>query len=340
MAFNLLKLTAPRLLLPHSFSTIPYACDLIQPKSTNVNVWDSFTSDLLSRVRKKHQFNREECGNIARSKGIPNSLMVKITSHQKVKQLAPEDARTHSCDIRTLSRAEFDQYMNLSINSDDRPTFTCIVEQIIEHKLLPSDEVILRAMGYLCEDRNGCLQKFTRLIDVCVEKNIAFYATNPAFLPYLAQYYWEANQLEDALRTLRQINATHDLAIRSSVENNFRKILSNSITHREETAIEKMEKFATEISRQYGESALLIHVWWKCFVSEWFVDQERARRLFKSSKEVRTAFAKGTATFVFEMLQSHQDDAVYRLIELCLTHDMKDNCFVCLSLLFDYQCEH
>lgn len=339
MAFNLLKLTAPRLLLPHSFSTIPYACDLIQPKSTNVNVWDGFTSDLLARVSKKHQFNPAECGNVAKSRGIQKSLMVKITSHQKARLLAPEDERTHSCDIRTLSRGEFDQYVSLSIDSDDRPTFASIVGQIIEHKLLPSDEVILHAMGYLCEDRSGS-QEFTRLIDVCVEKNIAFYATNPAFLPFLAQYYWEANQLEDALRTLRQINATNDLAIKSSVENNFRKILSNSITHREETAIERIEKFATDIFRQYGESALLVHVWRKCFVSEWFVDQERARRLFKSSKEVRAAFAKGTATFVFEILQSHQDDAVYRLIELCLTHDMKDTCFVCLSLLFDYQCQH
>lgn len=337
MAFNLLRLVPTRLLVPHSFSTISITSDLVQTKSTNVNVLDTFTTELLARISKEPQQSSPNSAknNVNKSRGQQKSLLEKITLHQKDKNV-----NQHSCDIRTLSKTEFDQYVILSITNDDRRTFSDIIHQVINYKLLPSDEVILRAMSYLCDDQSETVQNFTKLINVCMEKNIAFYATNQQFLPYLAQYYWEACQFDYALNALQQIYATDSKSIRILVENNFKKLLRNSIANRsDENAIDKIENLAITIYRRYKQSSLLLHVWNKCFISVWFVDQERAGQLFKDYDVIRSAFSKNVASYVFDMLQRHEVDAVYRLIELCLSYDMNEECFICLSLLFDYQCK-
>lgn len=41
----------------------------------------------------------------------------------------------------------------------------------------------------------------------------------------------------------------------------------------------------------------------------------------------------------YTLLKAHNLDAVHRFIELLLKYDMKNECKICLSFLFDYQCK-
>lgn len=87
-----------------------------------------------------------------------------------------------------------------------------------------------------------------------------------------------------------------------------------------------------------NEFTVLESLWQRLFLSQWFSDQQLANNLFSRHNCLRISFSLQKNYFTFLLLKDHDIDAVYRLIELLLAHDMLPECKNVLGLLFDYQC--
>lgn len=329
-SMNLLRKYVPRV---RFVRCIPSLVTGLSPKSTKIDVLDVFTNDLLRKLEGDKKPRKEFTPmTVDHAK---ESLIRKITSHQ-IDQTLPFE---HSMDIRDLSAAEFNGYVSMTIGADDRRTFNGIVEQIHRFQILPRNDLVVRSLRYLCDDKNDTMTLIVRLIDVCREKNIQFYATDMEFAPFLAQYLWTANRYDSALSVLRQTSAGKNVAVKTIVRQNFQRILKDAIANRGESAMEKIEAFASEMFRTRGDPSLLLDMFNDCFVSPWFSDRTIATNLFRQWQPLRTSFRKDIGQYAYDRLQQHDVDAVRRLIELCLEFKLMEECRICLVMLFDYQCK-
>lgn len=312
---------------------IPSLVTGLSLKSTKIDVLDSFTTDLMRKIDgEKRQPKEFTPMTVDQDK---ESLIRKITTHKGDRTLPFE----HSMDIRDLSEAEMNCYVSVTIDADDRRTFNSLIEQFHRFKVLPRNDLVVRSLRYLCDDTKDSMVQIIRLIDVCREKNLKFYATDMEFAPFLAQYLWTANQFDAALSVLRQTYVADNIAIKTIVRQNFQRLLKDAIENRRESSLEKIEAFATHIFRKQGDSIFMLFVFGQCFHSTWFSDQIVANNLFRRWEPLRTMFRKDIGQYAFNRLQQHDVDAIQRLIELCLEFKMMPECRICLTMLFDYQCE-
>lgn len=314
---------------------IPSLVTGLSLKSSKTDVLDSFTTELLRKVGDDGKLQIESAPKRLEVDEEMVSLIEKLTTHKSDRSLPFE----HSMDIRELSAGEVDGYVTVTIDADDRRTFNGIAEQFHQFKMLPRNDLVVRSLQYMCDDTNDSMVPIIRLIDVCREKNIQFYATDMKFAPFLAQYLWTADKFDAALSVLRQTYCTDNDAIKGIVLQNFQCLLRDAIANREEQALEKIETFATEIFRKRQDSRLMLYVFNDCFLSTWFSDRTIAVQLFRLWEPLRTSFCKNADRFVYERLQQRDVDTVQRLIELCLEFKLMDECRVCLFMLFDYQCK-
>lgn len=330
-SLNFLRKYVPRM---QFVRCIPSLVVGLSPKSTRIDVLDVFTNDLLKKIEEDKK-SRKGFTPIVVDQD-KESLVKKITLHQ-VDQTLPFE---HSMDIRNLSAAEMNSYVTMTIEADDRRTFNGIIEQINRFGILPRDDLVVRSLRYLCDDTNDSMGSVVCLIDVCRDKNLPFYATDIEFAPFLAQCLWMTNRYDSALSVLRQTSAGNNETVQSIVRQNFQRIIKDAITNRGESAMEKIEAFATEILKTRSDPSLLLDVFNHCFVSTWFNDRTMATNLFRQWQPLRTTFRKNIGPYAYEWLQQHDVDAVQRLIELCLEFKMMEECRVCLVMMFDYQCKY
>jgi len=166
---------------------------------------------------------------------------------------------------------------------------------------------------------------------------LSLYEQNGKFEPYIAQCLWSAGKFEEALNKLRECYATDNVDIKNIVKGNYRKIVEDTISNRSEAILAKITAHARTIFEIHKDPTILLFVWSDCFLSDWFCDRQFAGSLFKQYVSLRVMVGKDMDKFAFLLLQHHNIDAIHRLIEQCLAFDMKAECRICMTLLFDYQ---
>lgn len=82
-----------------------------------------------------------------------------------------------------------------------------------------------------------------------------------------------------------------------------------------------------------------MYVWTDCFCSDLFHNQIIANAIFQKYDSIRGAVSNDIGWIVLSLLQQNNVDAIHRLIEKCLEFEMKRECSVCLTALFDYHCK-
>lgn len=301
-------------------------------KSTNVDVFESFTTVLLRRIQEKRNPSGPECTPLPKVDAVHECLLGKLTKQQITNELI---------DIRQLSADELNSYVNLIITTDDRHRFNHVIDQFHQYRLLPRDDFVLRSLRYLCDDTQHSMPQVVQLIDVCREKNLKFYATDMEFAPFLAQCLWQSNRYDSAMSVLRDTYVRQDNAIKANVRQNFQRLLKDAIEQRIEGDVKsKIKAFAMEIYEQHRDHEFMADVFNRCFASEWYEDQVMAVDLFRQHECLRIEFQHTIGPFTYDRLQSNNVDAVQRLVELCLEFKFMDECHICLTMLFDYQCKY
>lgn len=320
-AFNVYHQNMFRLVLRTPFGAV-------HSKSTFVDALDIFTSEILSK-KNKIQTENDACDDKDRSK-----LLRKVASETNIKNDSDE-----ALGIEKWNETEIDNYITVTMECSDRKTFSGIVEQIIRSKRLPSEEVILQMLCYLCDDSDNSMATISDLIDVCQEKNLAFYAKNVNFAPFLSQYLWKIERFDDALRTLNTIFGTTNETAKSLILRNYRQITYDAVKNKNESVLDLVISNAGRINDRYNDPVLISYVWIDCFFSELFKKQTIASEMFTTYDIVQRIVTKDIGWIILSLLQQHNVDAIHRLIELCLAATMKREVGICLTALFDYQCK-
>lgn len=306
---------------------------ILQHKSSNVDALDIFTTNFLVKQDGTPKVN------------FPNKNV--IDARVKVlKKIASQQARKTTLsteidvDIEKWSQNEIDHYLTIVMDCDDRSTFIGIVKQMIDSKRLPSEAIILRTLSYLCDDNDDSMTTISRLIDVCQEQNLPFYARNMEFSPFLAQYLWKLKRFDDALHILQGSMYTTNEATKNATQQNYRQIIYDAITVQDDSVLDKLIAHAKKVYDEQKDGTIIMYVWGDCFFSQLFRNQLIANELFAKYQTLRTGVSNDIGRIALSLMQRYDVDGMYRLIEQCLEFKMKSECRVCLSALFDYQCTY
>lgn len=302
------------------------ALGMIHCKSTNVDVLNIFASDILCKATQDVSNKSCELPSI-------KDLFTEVSTKKNEQSNSP-------IKMDDWSQNDIDKHIVASINCNDQHTFHEIVEHILETKRMPSDAVIIQILSYLCNDQDDSMAIITRLIDLCQEKNMAFYATNVEFVPFLSQYLWEKDQFNDALNSLNSIFATTNKTAKAQILRNYRQIIFNTVKNQDDSILEKVITYAQEVHTTHKNPILIIYIWSDCFFSDLFRNHKKADELFDLYEDVRQIVSRDIGWIVLTLLQQQNIDAIHRLIEKYLALDMKREVGVCLAALFDYHCKY
>lgn len=313
----------PHLLRITLHTPIASTLGTVHHKSSDVDILDIFTANILSAERTS-----------------------KTTNHERSKMLMKGSEKKHiACkkyatpNVKSWTQKEIDNYLLIIIDCGDRKTLIDIVRQILVLKRLPSDTVILRVLSYLCDDSDDSMATISKLIDLCEQMNIAFYAKNMEFAPFLSQYLWKLKRFDDAVHILNTIYATTNKEAKVIVLRNYRQIIFDAIKNQDEIVVDKMVMNAESIKTKHKDPILISYVWSDCFFSELFRNQRKADELFQAHTEIREIVAKNISWIALKLLQLHNIDGIHRLIEICLEFKMKHEVGICSTVLFDYHCK-
>lgn len=313
----------------------PLTFRMVNRKSTNVDVLDVFTTQIL----EKKNSTTAKVAKRKETTETPHSDRSNFWKEIVSKTQAMIDS-TKVLIVDDWNQTDIDDYLIVSMDCGDRKTFNELIEQILISKRLPSEAVILRVLCHLCDDSDHSMSTVSRLIDVCQEMNLAFYANNMEFAPFLSQYLWKLEHFDDALNTLNSIYNTTNKVSKSLILRNYRQIIYDCVKNHDEIVRDKVIANAAQINEKHKDTTLLNYVWRDCFFSVLFRNQQKANELFAIHDEIRQAISKDIGWIALNLLQQHNVDAMHRLIEQCLAANMKREVGICLTSLFDYHCKH
>lgn len=290
--------TVFRSVLP-SAAMKPLTCGLVHCKSTNVDVLDIFTTQHI--LSKKNSLASRS--SVIDDTATENERLQHLKKLTLATQMNTNNSGKSALNIESWSQADIDNCLIISMDCSDRKTFDEIVEQILASKKLPSEGIILSVLCHLCDDNTNSMETITQLIDVCQEKNLAFYAKNMEFAPFLSQYLWKFERFDDALNTLNTIFRTTNQLSKSLILRNYRQIIYDAVKNHDELVLDKVIANAKHIYEKYKDPILITYVWSDCFFSELFRCHQRANTIFTSHEVIRKTVSKDIGWFALTLLQ-------------------------------------
>lgn len=322
-------------------------------KSTSVDSIDSFTNDLVVRKALKWQILQQKIAPVPSTKPIkpiPTAIITvpkESLSHQfrsTAQKLINEISSLRDVDLciefETLTQYHIDHLLISALFDEKKKNFYAIIDQCIHFKKGPSERVALDVLAYLSD--RGDLVYTNFFIELCSHTLPSVYKENVQFDHLRAKCMWKQGNADGGLRLLAcvYVKAT---ALKESqtlvlIRKIFQEIVEETVGNKSEAVLVAVTSVATDLSESFNEHQVLAYVWKSCFLSGWFCDQQQAVFLFEEHASIRAIVGDSVSMTAYKLLQNHNTDAVYRLIELLLKFDMKNECKICLGFLFEYQC--
>lgn len=269
---------------------------------------------------------------------IPSSVqLVRKTTQQLLKELNSIYDSVLCVDIRKLQPDQMDVLIRNSIEEKNGQNINFLVNECMKWAVVPSTPTSLEILQHYeaCNQYEN-LEKF---YDFCLEQN-----ENPFALKlFKVKFYWIEGNADKSLSLLDEI---HEVARQQTNENRddlmackdmFLFLIQDAVGNKSEAVLRKLIFLIESLS--LDDVSILERVWNELFISKWFSDQQLALGLFRRHAALRLRLSVQTNYVTFLLLRDHNVDAVYRLVELTLAHDMMHECQKVLGLLFDYQCK-
>lgn len=322
-------------------------------KSSSVDSIDSFTNDLVVRKALKWQILQQKIAPVPSSqpiKPIPTAIITvpnETLSHQfrsKAQKLISEISSLRDVDLciefETLTQYHIDHLLISALFDEKKKNLYAIIDQCIHFKKSPSERVVFDVLRYLSD--KGDLVYTKLFIELCSQTLPSSYKENVQFDHLRAKCMWKQGNAEGGLRLLASVYV-EATALKGSqtlvmIRHIFQEIIEETVGKKSEAVLVAVKSVAIELSESFKEHQVLAYVWKSCFLSSWFSDQQQAILLFEEHAPIRAIVGDSVSMTAYNLLQNHNTDAVYRLIELLLKFNMKNECKICLGFLFEYQC--
>lgn len=292
---------------------------------------EDFTSELVNKRKLKWAPSQ-----VANSAQVPKQeiLLIKKTTKQLLKEINSIYDSVLNVDLRKLPDKHINNLFLSAIAEKNHQDVNFLANECMKWSRSPSRSVCLEILGFFEElKQHENLEKF---YDFC----IAFDDCPFLLQLFRVKYLWSEGNTDKALKLLDEIHdvARHALDQKDDLiacKGLFLTLIDDAVGTKSEAVLLKL----IHLIETLEDVALLEQVWNKLFTSQWFSDQQLALNLFRRHSSLRIQLSMQTNYITFLLLKDHNVDAVYRLVELLLSHDMMHECQKVLGLLFDYQCE-
>lgn len=236
-----------------------------------------------------------------------------------------------------LDQNDLDSRVKKSIKGNDRDSVNDVIQHVVTSKQLPSNAQIIDLLIYLSDKNSNSMASILQLISICRENNVAFYATNLKFAPFIAQHMWQLQHFDEALNYLNSFYLAHNKKCPPIVRLNYQQIIFDAVQNQDDNILQKVIDNSKYVFTAYRDPQLLVYIWSDCFCSDVHRNMAISEQLFDSIDVIRKIVAKDMISIVTSLLGQQNLNAVHRLIQLCLKYEWKDECSVCLFELFDYE---
>lgn len=285
-------------------------------KSDTIDAIDVFTSNLIKTKHNKwDKFkSADKCNTTTRvTEEIPN----------------------HPKNINILTINQINNIVKKLKQQKNFKELSLLINQCTEsNKLIGSNSIALITNEVTSNHNephiNSLLQYFTILEDQLILDAKYYYI--------IIEFYWDKGYYKKCLDLLTELYQKH---------NGFDKVCTNFIRY---TIIDKIDekseailifviKFCETIADKHNDFNVMALIWFKCMKSDQFIDHKFALQLFEKHSMLRNLVLKNINSVSSSLLYVHNIDAIYRLIEILLKHDLKHECDPVLISLFEYHCE-
>lgn len=296
---------------------IPLYVGGIQRKSDAIDVIDIFTSNLIKN--KHNKWKRYE---------FSQDTSIKKPTWQKQKH---KDSNTIS--ILTLNQID-NLITKLKHERNFKELSTILNQCAASKKLIGSYSIALITDDITSEHDephlNALLKYFTIL-----EKQLVL---EPEYYYIIIEFYWQQGYFRKCLDLMTEFYHKNNGFCRVCF-NFMRETIIESIDDKSEAILINVIQFCETIAVNYNDNSLLALIWLKCLRSHQCIDHNFALKLFESHSKLQSTVLTNIQTVCSSLLYDHNIEAIYRLIEILLKHDLKSKCDLVLISLFEYHCK-
>lgn len=293
---------------------------------------ENFTSELINKSQLKWSPKTKTVRIAAASKG--DLLLVRKTTQQLLKEINSIYDSVLCVDVRKLQDEQLSALFTNAIAENSRQDLNFLANECLKWTRLPTRQVNLDVLGFY--EKTKQFENLEKYYDFCLTMD-----ESPFHLQlFKVQFYWTEGNTDKALNLLDEI---HDVARKTSDDRGdliackdlFLKLINDAVGKKSEAVLLKL----IHLIETLEDMSILEQAWNELFISEWFSDQQLALGLFRRHGSLRLRISVQINYITFLLLREHNVDAVYRLVEILLSHEMMHECQKVLGLLFDYQCE-
>lgn len=238
-------------------------------------------------------------------------------------------------DVRTLQDDQLSTLFANAVADNNRKDLTFLVNECMKWERLPTRQVNIDILEYFESTKQ--LENLDKYYAFCLSLD-----DNPFLLKiFQIKFYWAEGNTDKSLGLLADIHTqakdTNCQTELIACKELFLTLIHDAVGKKSEAVLLKLIHLIE--SQTLEDVSILEQVWNELFTSQWFSDQQLALNLFRRHACLRLRLSVQTNYNTFLLLREHNVDAVYRLVELLLSHEMMHECQKVLGLLFDYQCE-
>lgn len=286
---------------------------------------ENFTSELINKSQLKWS--------PAKTKIVPNGdlLLVRKTTKQLLKEINSVYDSVLCVDVRKLQQDQLSTLFINAIAAESRQDVNFLANECMRWSILPQRQVTIEVLEFF--EKTKQLENLEKYFEFCLSLD------NAPFLLKLfkVRFYWSEGNTDKALTLLDEL---HNVASKAKNEQGdckdlFLHLINDAVGKKSEAVLLKL----IHLIETLEDMTILEQAWTALFNSEWFSDQQLAMGLFRRHGNLRLRVSVQINYITFLSLREHNIDAVYRLVELLLSHEMMHECQKVLGLLFDYQCE-
>lgn len=256
-------------------------------KSTNVDVIDSFTNELIERKTLKWELMRQ-----SRQKSVAadkRELLLKSTIYRPTelfREITNFRENPLSVELKTLNQHQIDNLYLNAMYSENKQDLQMLVDQCVGLQKGPTNKVFVELAEYFANIGNRIYLE--KIINLCSIVNTKLYKEYIHFSHLIAKCTWVTGNSTLSLNMMQELYAEID---ESEMKSIFKKMMEDmvkeTVGRKSEAVLVSLKNVAVYFHAKYKDNFLLVYLWNTCFQSIWYSDQQLAAELFSNFEELR-----------------------------------------------------
>uniref|UniRef100_A0A1B6C6W7 Uncharacterized protein n=1 Tax=Clastoptera arizonana TaxID=38151 RepID=A0A1B6C6W7_9HEMI len=277
--------------------------------------------------------------NLVLEKGLKWDKLIKKSDENK-KKLGQSHNETVNklnllCNDKSNRKETIIQNINECVKINNIPQLLLYLEICEKQNYCPAKENLLSLAKYLTINKNK--HGLIMLKKLCEVNYPIEYKVQSHYNYLLADILWAEGNIKESLNLFGNVfcdNVVLRKQIKIMLCHKFSEVIKS---HGEASRILLTHfDFVKMIVDSHNDYSLMAYFWKVLFESELYSDQQLAITLLKNYKELKSVIVWMIPHMGRQLLFEYKLETFYKLIEVLLCYDMKENCCCLLRMLFDF----